>query len=74
MQEKLENCLSSKLSSVPLFTVGLGIFGGKNNILPISNFNTKFDCNFFVFTYVVYATRGRFLLLYPFLLFLLSNL
>ena len=49
----------------------------KKNILPISNLFgnllTKFNCNFFVFTYVMYATRGRFLLLHPFLLFLLSN-
>ena len=44
-------------------------------ILPISIFGifTKFNCNFFVFTYVMFSIRGRFLLLHPFLLFLLSN-
>ena len=40
---------------------------------PYLEIFTKFDCNFFVFTYVMYATRGRFLPLHPFLLFLLSN-
>ena len=71
-----KNCLSSKLSSVPLFTVGLGIFDGKKIFcqFPIYlEIFIKFDCIFFVFTYVMYATRGRFLPLHPFLLFLLSN-